>query len=133
MAWRVEHNPLERILELLVENGLGDLREPMTVLLNEAMKLERARHLGAGPWERSERRTGHANGFKEKTLKTRIGECRCACRRRARAISTLRCWSAASAPSGRSNWRSPRCTAGNLHAQGGGGDGRAVWLRGELQ
>jgi len=50
VAWRVEHNPLERILELLVENGLGDLREPMTVLLNEAMKLERARHLGAGPW-----------------------------------------------------------------------------------
>jgi putative transposase len=63
---------------LLIENALEDLREPMTLLLNEAMKLERARHLGAAPWERSEQRseqrTGHANGYKDKTLKTRIGE-----------------------------------------------------------
>ncbi len=46
----------------------------MTILLNAAMKLERERHLGAAPWERTASRTGHANGFKEKTLKTRLGE-----------------------------------------------------------
>lgn len=74
MAWRVEHNPLEGVLELLAENGLEDLREPMTILLNAAMKIERERHLGAAPWQRSPARAGHANGFKDKTLKTRVGE-----------------------------------------------------------
>ena len=49
MAWRIEHNPLEGVLELLAENGLEDLREPMTILLNAAMKIERERHLGAAP------------------------------------------------------------------------------------
>jgi transposase-like protein len=61
-------------LELLAENGLEDLREPMTILLNAAMKIERERHLGAAPWQRSPTRAGHANGFKDKTLKTRVGE-----------------------------------------------------------
>lgn len=73
MAWRVEHNPLESVLESLLEHGLEDLREPMTVLFNEAMKLERTRHLGAGAWERTPERTGQANGFKDKRLKTRLG------------------------------------------------------------
>ena len=59
-------------MELLAENGLEDLRAPLAILLNAAMKLERECHLGAGPWERSETRTRQANGFKDKTLKTRL-------------------------------------------------------------
>lgn len=74
MAWKHENNPLDRILELLAEQGLDNLREPMTLLLNTAMHIERERHLGAGPWERGPQRTGQANGYKPKTLKTRIGE-----------------------------------------------------------
>jgi transposase-like protein len=38
------------------------------------MRLERQGHLGVGPYERSEDRQGYANGYKPKTVKTRVGE-----------------------------------------------------------
>ena len=65
-AWR-------EVLELLAEQGFDGLAEAMQTLLNEAMKLERSQVLGARPYERTSRRQGHANGFKPKTVKTRIG------------------------------------------------------------
>src|SRR5947209_3956475 len=37
------------------------------------MKLERSAALGAGPYQRTEHRTGYANGYKPKTLHTRLG------------------------------------------------------------
>ena len=64
----------QQILNILVENGLDELGEAMGIVLNTAMKLERDRFLGAGPYVRTERRRGHANGFKPKKLKTRVGE-----------------------------------------------------------
>lgn len=64
----------EQLLEILTEHGLDGLQEAMAILLNEAMKIERSRFLGAGPYERAEDRRGYANGFKDKTLKTRVGE-----------------------------------------------------------
>ena len=42
-------------------------------MLNEAMRIERCQALEAGPYERNERRRGYANGFKPKTLETRLG------------------------------------------------------------
>ena len=44
------------------------------ILLNEAMLIERSTYLGAAPYERVDSRRGHANGFKPKTVKTRVGE-----------------------------------------------------------
>jgi transposase-like protein len=44
------------------------------ILINEAMRLEREEHLGASHYERSPERRGHANGYKPKTVKTRMGE-----------------------------------------------------------
>jgi len=38
------------------------------------MKEERQKYLRAGPYQRHEERLGQANGFKDKTVKTRIGE-----------------------------------------------------------
>jgi putative transposase len=49
------------------------MTQPLTVQLNEVMKLERAQALGANPYERSEQRWGYANGFKSKTVQTRMG------------------------------------------------------------
>ena len=43
------------------------------LLLNECMKIERQQALGVGPYQRGEARRGQANGFKPKTVKTRIG------------------------------------------------------------
>lgn len=73
MAWEVKHNPMERVLELLSEEGLDGAGEALRVLLNAAMLLERERHLGVGPWERNAARLGHANGFKPKTVASRVG------------------------------------------------------------
>ena len=46
----------------------------MEVLFNAAMEAERAHFLGADSYERTKSRTGYANGFKERTLNTRVGK-----------------------------------------------------------
>jgi transposase-like protein len=59
--------------EILSESGLSAMREATEKLLNEVAKLERAAWLGVEPYERSEARRGYANGFKPKTVKSRMG------------------------------------------------------------
>jgi putative transposase len=73
MAHQPDSTVIEAVVQLLCENGLESMAEAVRILLNEAMKAERAQALGAGPWERSENRRGYGNGFKPKTLNTRLG------------------------------------------------------------
>ena len=63
----------EDFLESLADNGLDALPDAFRLLLNAAMLMERQRHLQARPYERTEERQAHANGFKDKTLATRMG------------------------------------------------------------
>jgi len=63
----------EDILDLLANEGLGNIGEALRLLLNAAMRFERERYLGAAAYERSEQRRGYANGFKDKTVNTRVG------------------------------------------------------------
>ncbi|WP_322792472.1 IS256 family transposase [Bellilinea sp.] len=58
----------------LMEKGLEGVPELMRVLINNIMQVERARYLQAGEYERTEDRKGHANGYKPKTVRTRVGE-----------------------------------------------------------
>lgn len=74
MAQRTEDRSIGDAVELLKENGFDGLAEAVTVLMNEAMLVERSEYLGARPYERSATRVGHANGFKDKTVKSRLGE-----------------------------------------------------------
>ncbi len=74
MALRVETNPLEAAYAVLLENGLDGAGEALRILVNEAAKLERAEFLGAAPYERTATRRDYANGFKPKTMLTRLGE-----------------------------------------------------------
>jgi putative transposase len=74
MAEQVDHRSIGDAVEPLKENGFDALAEAVTVLLNSAMLAERSEHLGAGPYERTASRIGYANGFKGKTVKTRLGE-----------------------------------------------------------
>jgi putative transposase len=67
-------NPVEQVMELLAEEGLDGMPNAIRILLNEAMKIERTQALGAAPYKRADSRTGHANGFKAKTLATRLGK-----------------------------------------------------------
>ncbi len=73
MTHQTQATALDRITELLAEHGFDGLAQAVTVLLNEVMKIERAHALGAAPYQRSEDRKGHANGFKPRTINTRIG------------------------------------------------------------
>ena len=63
-------------VQLLTEHGFDGLAGALELLLNETMKLERCEALHAAPYERTDERQGHANGFKDKTLHTRIGDLR---------------------------------------------------------
>jgi len=58
----------------IAEKGLDAIPELMRVLINNAMQVERSKYLQAKEYERTENRKGHANGFKPKTVKTRMGE-----------------------------------------------------------
>ena len=60
-------------LEQLTTEGLESLPEMIRVLVNEAMQIEREKHLNAKLYERSDERSGHANGYKPKTVRTRVG------------------------------------------------------------
>ena len=62
------------LTDLLIEQGFDYLPELIRILVNVAMQAERQKHLGVDPYERSSERQGYANGFKPKTLKTRLGE-----------------------------------------------------------
>jgi len=73
MAQHDKNRPIDDAVELLKTNGFDGLADAVTVLLNSAMLAERSAHLGAGPYERSAARTGYANGYKGKSLKTRLG------------------------------------------------------------
>lgn len=73
MAHQADHNVIETVVQLLCENGLPHRADAMRLLLNEAMRIERSQALEAAPYERTERRKGYANGFKPKTVETRLG------------------------------------------------------------
>ncbi|MDF1514654.1 MAG: IS256 family transposase [Anaerolineae bacterium] len=62
------------ILEAITAGGLERMPELIRILVNEAMKLEREQHLRAGAYERRPERQGYANGYKPKTVQTRMGE-----------------------------------------------------------
>jgi len=74
MACRVNNNSVDSLIELISEQGFSGMAEAAVTLMNEAMRLERSRHLQAAPYERSEDRQGYANGYKPKLLKTQIGK-----------------------------------------------------------
>lgn len=67
------HTTTNSIFEIIQQNNLQGMEQAMTILINEAMKLERSKHLQCEPFERSDNRLDYANGFKPKTVNTRLG------------------------------------------------------------
>jgi transposase-like protein len=61
------------LLEQIAQQGLEALPALIQTVINRAMQLERQQHLGVGPYERSVARQGQANGYKPKTVQTRVG------------------------------------------------------------
>ena len=73
MTHQPDSTVYETVLQLLCEAGMSEAAEALRIMLNEAMKIQRSRALGAAPYERTAERRGHANGFKPKTVETRLG------------------------------------------------------------
>src|SRR5690554_5975868 len=74
MTCQVQDKVINEVLELLVAEGFEGMADAMSIMLNEAMRLDRSRHLGAGLWERAEARQGYANGYKPKQVQSRVGK-----------------------------------------------------------
>ncbi len=70
---KLENTKLLSMAEVLSEKGLAGLGSAVEILINEAMRIERDRHLNATAYERTEERIGYANGYKPKQLNTRLG------------------------------------------------------------
>jgi len=62
------------LLEQIASEGFDVLPELIRQMINTAMQLERQKHLQASLYERSPDRQGYANGYKPKTVKTRVGK-----------------------------------------------------------
>lgn len=74
MTYRPDCTLSPELLDMLAEQGLDALPELLRIVINQAMLAERQQHLQAAPYERSENRQGYANGYKSKTLTTRLGK-----------------------------------------------------------
>src|SRR5919108_4479199 len=74
MTYRQDFTLPAELMEQVQEQGLEILPELIRIVLNAAMQAERNEHLQAGPYQHSEERRGYANGFKPKTMQTRVGE-----------------------------------------------------------
>lgn len=71
---RTDPELLNTVLQLLTDQGAtGGLAEGIRLLVDEAMRQERSQALQAQPYQRTKTRQGHSNGFKPKTLDTRVG------------------------------------------------------------
>ena len=74
MTHQTDYNLSANTLDELTRQGLEAVPELMRVLLNNIMQVERSKYLQAGEYERTADRKGHANGYKPKTVRTRMGE-----------------------------------------------------------
>lgn len=73
MTHQDQSNAIDGVVQLLAEHGFDGMASAIQTLMNEAMKLERSEVLGAAPYQRSDTRRGYANGFKPKTVNSRLG------------------------------------------------------------
>ena len=73
MTHQIDPDLLNSVLQLLTAEGSSGFSESLRLLVNEAMVQERSAVLQARPYERCEARLGRSNGFKPKTLATRLG------------------------------------------------------------
>lgn len=73
MTATIDITRFSEMTKALCEQGMDGLVNAVTILINEAMRIEQLRHLNANRYERTIDRVDYANGFKPKQLKTRLG------------------------------------------------------------
>ena len=123
-----ENNAIEQMMEAIIENGMEGLESAISILINEAMKVERSRVLGAEPWQRSEHRRGYANGYKPRSLSTRVGKLSLRVPQ-VRGDVTFYPFCAGAGSAQRTCFEVGHCgdvCAGRLYTEGGRGDGKTM-------
>jgi len=73
MTYRKDFTLPADLLERVSQEGLDILPELIREIINAAMQGERQQFLKAEPYQHNEEREGHANGYKPKTVHTRVG------------------------------------------------------------
>ncbi len=69
MIYQVGFTLQKEYLEQLTSIGLDGPADLIHVLVNQAMQVERDRHLNAKPFERSDQRSGYANSLRPRRSK----------------------------------------------------------------
>ena len=74
MTHHEDDTTIAQVMEFLIENGMENMGKAFGILYNVAMEIERQQFLGAERYERCQSRIGHANGFKDKVINSRVGK-----------------------------------------------------------
>jgi len=67
------HKVDEQMAQHILLDDPSFLKEIVEKVLQELLEAEMSEHVGAAPYERSEKRTGQRNGYKPRALRTRVG------------------------------------------------------------
>lgn len=70
----VNTNAFSEAMEIILKDGFEGLSPAVEILINSAMQIERSRALNAEPYQRIEQRKGYGNGYKPKTVSSRLGK-----------------------------------------------------------
>jgi transposase-like protein len=74
MTYQNDFTLSSEMLEQIASQGFDALPELIRIVVNTAMAAERQQYLKAVPYQHTPERTGQANGYKPKPVKTRLGE-----------------------------------------------------------
>ena len=74
MTYRQDFTLPAELMEQVAEQGLEILPELIRIVVNAAMQAERSEYLQAEHYQHTDERRGYANGYKPKTLHTRVGD-----------------------------------------------------------
>ena len=74
MTYRNDFTLPAELMEQVAEQGLEILPELIRIVVNAAMQAERSEYLQAEHYQHTDERRGYANGYKPKTLQTRVGD-----------------------------------------------------------
>jgi putative transposase len=67
------HRSAEELLQGVLLDEPDFLRQIVERVLQEMLEAEMTEHIGAAPYERTQKRTGQHNGYKPRALRTRVG------------------------------------------------------------
>jgi putative transposase len=73
MTYREDFTLPIELLEKVSQQGFDILSELIRIVVNAAMQAERQQYLKAAPYQRTPERETYANGYKPKTVQTRVG------------------------------------------------------------